>query len=423
MAVKNKGLGKGLGALLGAEAEIETRRNPTKPAEKKDESGEILVKIRLIEPNRTQPRKNFNEEELQELADSIRQHGVIQPLIVTKEGERYQIVAGERRWRAARLAGLREVPVIVREYEDQKAAEVSLIENIERKDLDPIEEAQAFKKLIEDYNLTQEELSERMSRSRTSITNALRLLKLPGEVQQLLVDGKLSQGHAKVLLGMENDEAETLLAHRIVEEELSVRATEEAVRLWANPRKPRPVKKLKNEAAYRKTASDLTEKLGTKVRINRKSEHAGRIDQRDLFGVLDKAHFDERTDQRQRCLGAARLPEAERLFRPEAQQVREHNGVVPARYRHEMDRAAFDCCGQGPIWCGFLDACAKGMVPDRRSRAVPDNVIYVEVVAKEGSLSGLKIYSSGQSRLVNSEQIQPRTVLPPFISALLILRR
>ena len=278
MAVKNKGLGKGLGALLGAEAEIETRRNPTKPAEKKDESGEILVKIRLIEPNRTQPRKNFNEEELQELADSIRQHGVIQPLIVTKEGERYQIVAGERRWRAARLAGLREVPVIVREYEDQKAAEVSLIENIERKDLDPIEEAQAFKKLIEDYNLTQEELSERMSRSRTSITNALRLLKLPGEVQQLLVDGKLSQGHAKVLLGMENDEAETLLAHRIVEEELSVRATEEAVRLWANPRKPRPVKKLKNEAAYRKTASDLTEKLGTKVRINRKSEHAGRIE-------------------------------------------------------------------------------------------------------------------------------------------------
>ena len=278
MAVKNKGLGKGLGALLGAEAEIETRRNPAKPAEKKDESGEILVKIRLIEPNRTQPRKNFNEEELQELADSIRQHGVIQPLIVTKEGERYQIVAGERRWRAARLAGLREVPVIVREYAEQKAAEVSLIENIERKDLDPIEEAQAFKKLIEDYNLTQEELSERMSRSRTSITNALRLLKLPGEVQQLLVDGKLSQGHAKVLLGMENDEAETLLAHRIVEEELSVRATEEAVRLWANPRKPRPAKKLKNEAAYRKTASDLTEKLGTKVRINRKSEHAGRIE-------------------------------------------------------------------------------------------------------------------------------------------------
>ena len=163
MAVKNKGLGKGLGALLGAEAEIETRRNPAKTAEKKAEGGEMLVKIRLIEPNRTQPRKNFNEEELQELADSIRQHGVIQPLIVTKEGEHYQIVAGERRWRAARLAGLREVPVIVREYEDQKAAEVSLIENIERKDLDPIEEAQAFKKLTEDA---------RPSRTRSGFSNS-----------------------------------------------------------------------------------------------------------------------------------------------------------------------------------------------------------------------------------------------------------
>ena len=278
MAVKNKGLGRGLGALLGEEAEITKRKEPVKSAEKKAESGEILVKIRLIEPNRSQPRKNFDAEELETLAESIRQHGVIQPLIVTKEGEHYQIVAGERRWRAARLAGLREVPVIVRDYAEQKAAEVSLIENIERKDLNPVEEAQAFKKLIEDYNLTQEELSDRMSRSRTSITNSLRLLKLPAEVQELLAAGKISQGHAKVLLGMENDEAETELARRIAEEELSVRETEEAVRLWANPRKPRTVKKLKNEAAYRKTASDLTEKLGTKVRINRKSEHAGKIE-------------------------------------------------------------------------------------------------------------------------------------------------
>ena len=279
MAVKNKGLGKGLGALLGEEAEISVRRNNnTKPAEKKADSGEILVKIRLIEPNRSQPRKNFDQEELETLAESIRQHGVIQPLIVIKEGERYQIVAGERRWRAARLAGLREVPVLVRDYAEQAAAEVSLIENIERKDLNPVEEAQAFRKLIEDYHLTQEELSDRMSRSRTSITNSLRLLRLPEEVQKLLADGKISQGHAKVLLGMENDEAETLLARRIAEEELSVRQTEEAVRVWANPRKPRTKRKLKNEAAYRKTASDLTEKLGTKVRINRKSEHSGKIE-------------------------------------------------------------------------------------------------------------------------------------------------
>ena len=278
MAVKNKGLGRGLGALLGEEAEITTRRNAARPAEKKAESGEILVKIRLIEPNRSQPRKDFDQEELETLAESIRQHGVIQPLIVTKEGEHYQIVAGERRWRAARLAGLREVPVIVREYEEQKAAEVSLIENIERKDLNPVEEAEAFKKLIEDYNLTQEELSERMSRSRTSITNSLRLLKLPEEVRQLLAEGKISQGHAKVLLGMENDEAETVLARRIAEEELSVRETEEAVHALLNPRKPRTQRKLRNEAAYRKAASDLTEKLGTKVRINRKSEHAGKIE-------------------------------------------------------------------------------------------------------------------------------------------------
>ena len=278
MAVKNKGLGKGLGALLGAEAEIETRRNTARPQEKKADSGEILVKIRLIEPNRSQPRKIFDQAELETLAESIRQHGVIQPLIVTKEGERYQIVAGERRWRAARLAGLREVPVLVREYEEEAAAEVSLIENIERKDLNPIEEALAFKKLIEDYHLTQEELSDRMSRSRTSITNSLRLLKLPDEVQQLLSEGKISQGHAKVLLGMENDEAETELAKRIAEEELSVRETEEAVRLWAKPRKPRSPRRFKNEAAYRNTASELTEKLGTKVRINRKSEHSGKIE-------------------------------------------------------------------------------------------------------------------------------------------------
>ena len=278
MAVKNKGLGKGLGALLGEEAAITTRRNTQKPAEKKAESGEILVKVRLIEPNRSQPRKNFDQEELETLAESIRQHGVIQPLIVTKEGDRYQIVAGERRWRAARLAGLREVPVLVREYAEQAAAEVSLIENIERKDLNPVEEAQAFRKLIEDYHLTQEELSDRMSRSRTSITNSLRLLKLPEEVQDLLIQGKISQGHAKVLLGMEDDEAETALAKKIAEEELSVRETEEAVKAWAHPRKPRTARKLKNEAAYRKTASDLTEKLGTKVRINRKTEHAGKIE-------------------------------------------------------------------------------------------------------------------------------------------------
>ena len=207
MAPKAKGLGKGLGSLLGDVADI--TRVTSSPVTEEDIKTETNVKIRLVEPNRDQPRKDFDEQSLQELADSISLHGIIQPLIVRKKDQHYEIIAGERRWRAAKLAGLKEVPVIIKDYSEEEIAEISLIENIQRSDLNPIEEAKAYEKLINSYGLTQESLAERISKSRTVVTNALRLLRLPEDVQELLEKGIISTGHAKVILGAETAEQQS----------------------------------------------------------------------------------------------------------------------------------------------------------------------------------------------------------------------
>jgi len=272
-AAKTKGLGKGLASLLG-EVELTQNTNETKPAEAAVPA-EQMVKLRLVEPNRNQPRKDFPEEELRELADSISIHGIITPLIVVKQGEHYMIIAGERRWRAAKLAGLKEVPVIVKDYTDREIAEISLIENLQRSDLNPIEEALAFDRLIHEYELTQEELSERVSKSRTVITNSLRLLRLPEDVRKLLETKQLSAGHAKVLLGLESESQQSEAAKQVVAGGLSVRETEKLVKSFGKPAAKEKV--LANEAEYRKTEELLAEKLKTKVKIARKSEKEGRI--------------------------------------------------------------------------------------------------------------------------------------------------
>ena len=227
-----KGLGKGLDALIPEESSRKTTVKPQKEVvvEKVVKKEEVMVKISDIEPNREQPRKNFDEDSLLELAESIKQFGVIQPLIVQKKGDYYEIIAGERRWRAAKLAGLKEVPVIVKKYTEQEIVEISLIENIQRENLNPIEEAQAYKRLLTEFNLKQDEVAERVSKSRTAVTNSMRLLKLDEKVQQMVIDDMISSGHARALLAIEDKELQATLAVRIFDEKLSVREVERLVR-------------------------------------------------------------------------------------------------------------------------------------------------------------------------------------------------
>lgn len=279
MAAKGKGLGKGLGSLLGDVADI-NRIVETKPITEEDLKSEQMIKIRLIEPNRNQPRKSFDEAALQELADSIRIHGVIQPLIVTKRGEHYQIIAGERRWRAAKIAGLRELPVIVKDYTDKEIDEISLIENIQRQDLNPIEEAAAFQRLMGEYELTQEELAERVAKSRTVITNSIRLLKLPESVQEMLRTSALSTGHAKVILGLDTAEKQEEAAKIIVNNNLSVRETEKLVKTLNTPKKePKlPERDLKRDLAYEEAENHLKQLLKAQVHIKRKNGDSGKIE-------------------------------------------------------------------------------------------------------------------------------------------------
>jgi len=278
MVAKSKGLGKGLGSLLGDVADI-NRMGNVAPITEEDLKAEKNIKIRLVEPNRDQPRKEFDEEALAELTESIKVHGIIQPLIVVQKGDHYEIVAGERRWRAAKLAGLKEVPVIIKDYTEREIAEISLIENIQRADLNPIEEAEAYQKLINDYNLTQEALSERVSKNRTVITNAMRLLRLPEEVRQLLSEGKISTGHAKVILGLDSPEKQIKLAEEVVSKNMSVRETEEIVHSEGTKKKEKkPIKKeMKNDAAYEKVENDLKTILGTKVTLSRNEKNKGKI--------------------------------------------------------------------------------------------------------------------------------------------------
>ena len=246
----------------------------------KEETGVRMMRVSDIEPNPDQPRKTFNEDALEELAESFKLHGVVQPLIVVKRGDYYMIVAGERRWRAAKLAGLKEVPVLVTEYTDREVMEISLIENIQREDLDPIEEAQAFRRLIEEFDLKQDEVAERVSRSRTAVTNSLRLLKLDPRVQQMVIEDKITAGHARALLAIEIGEEQYLLAMKVFDERLSVRETERLVKLHTQkkPEKKKPEEDHRLDYIYEDMEAQLRAALGTKVILNRKSPQKGKIE-------------------------------------------------------------------------------------------------------------------------------------------------
>ena len=252
-----------------------------KPVEKIVEKPiEQTLKLNLIEPNSEQPRKNFDEESLQELADSIKQYGILQPLIVQKKGNHYEIIAGERRWRAAKLAGVTDVPVLIREYDKQQTMEIALIENVQRSDLNPIEEAMAYRQLIEEFGLKQEEIAERVSKNRATIANSLRLLKLDPRVQELLTQGVISNGHARALLAIEDLEQQYGAAELIVKNGLSVREVEKLVKSLLKPAKEKEPKKEERDLSF--IFQDLEERMksimGTKVMIHRKDKSKGRIE-------------------------------------------------------------------------------------------------------------------------------------------------
>ena len=270
-----RGLGKGLDSLIPtsvlkpASPETLAEENKKNPFNNKEEKEpEKMVKITKIEPNREQPRKKFDEESLNELANSIKQFGLISPILVQDRKSHYEIIAGERRWRAAKIAGLKEVPVIIREYTEREIAEIALIENVQREDLNPIEEAMGYKRLIEEFDLKQEEVAECVSKSRSAITNSLRLLKLSEEVQKHLVDGELSMGHARALLAVENSEKQTLLAKKIISEKLSVREVEKLVKNLDKPVKEKPAPDTQLQAIYESYEEKIKQSLATKVKIS-----------------------------------------------------------------------------------------------------------------------------------------------------------
>ena len=292
MAAKRKGLGKGINNLI-PETDV-IRSTPKKKTEKKEVvkevvkevikevkvpvPGDTMMKISDIEPNREQPRKNFDKEALQELADSIKQFGIIQPIVVQKKDDYYEIIAGERRWRAAKLAKLKEVPVIIKEYSDREVMEIALLENIQRKDLNPIEEALAYKSLIDEYSLKQEELANRVSKSRTAIANSMRLLKLTDSVQNMLINDEISMGHARALLTLEQEDLQIEAAKTIVSKGLSVRDTEKLVKSILNPKQVKLPIPSAEAAIYDAIANKLREKMGTKVSINHKKNGKGKIE-------------------------------------------------------------------------------------------------------------------------------------------------
>lgn len=268
-----RGLGKGLDSLIPASRNSEN---------KEVKQAETVVKIAKVEPNRDQPRKNFDEDALQELADSIKQFGLLQPILVQDKKDYYEIIAGERRWRAAKLAGLKEIPVIIRNYTKQEIVEISLIENIQREDLNPIEEAQAYKRLLEEFHLKQDEVADRVSKSRTAVTNSMRLLKLSDSVQQMIIDDMLSTGHARALIPIEDEEIQLQLAQRIFDEKLSVREVEKIVKGILKPGTDKPKKEeppQNIQYIYQDIENRLKEKLSRKVEITSKGKNGtGKIE-------------------------------------------------------------------------------------------------------------------------------------------------
>ena len=273
------GLGKGLDSMIPKKISKEPMKSSSKEVSKENMSRETMIKITDIEPNREQPRRKFNEDSLQELADSIKQYGVLQALLLQKKGKNYEIIAGERRWRAARIAGLKEVPAIVKDYSSQEVIEIALIENIQREDLNPIEEAMAYQKLIREYKLKQDELAERISKSRTAITNSMRLLKLCPKVQEMLIEEMISSGHARALIPIEDAKEQEIVAQKVFDEKMSVRETEALIRkLQKEPKEPKEKKTDKMELFYKDLEEKIKNVMGTKVSIQKKSKKKGKIE-------------------------------------------------------------------------------------------------------------------------------------------------
>lgn len=290
MAIKKTGLGRGLDALFPEKAPEKKApvKSTAKSAEVKKEKSsaaeevkktEMLVKISMVEPNRSQPRKQFDEDALLELSESIKQYGILQPLLVSDKNGYYEIIAGERRWRAAKLAGLKEVPVIIKEFNDQQVVEISLIENIQREDLNPIEEAMAYKRLIDEFHLKQDGIAERVSKSRTAVTNSLRLLKLDERVQQMLIDEMISAGHARAILAIADKNTQASVAMKVFDEKLSVRETEKLVKHIVEPPK-KATKQLNTaeDAIYESLEEKMKGIIGTRVFIHRKKNNKGKIE-------------------------------------------------------------------------------------------------------------------------------------------------
>ena len=306
MAGKKSGLGRGLDALFPEKTvqskpktvktvkeEKKVAVDTKKSSQQETSNGERMMKISMIEPNREQPRKKFDEDALQELSESIKQYGILQPLLVSDKKDYYEIVAGERRWRAAKMAGLKEVPVVVKEFSTQEIVEISLIENIQREDLNPVEEAMAYKRLIDEFHLKQDEIAERVSKSRTAVTNSMRLLKLDSRVQQMMVDEMISAGHARAILAISDPEQQYNAAMKVFDEKLSVRETEKLVKSILTPTKKKPVVSNPTEdAIYESLEEKMKGITGTRVFIHRKKNNKGKIEieyysRDDLDRIID----------------------------------------------------------------------------------------------------------------------------------------
>lgn len=306
MAGKKSGLGRGLDALFPEKTvqskpkivktvkeEKKVAVDTKKSSQQETSNGERMMKISMIEPNREQPRKKFDEDALQELSESIKQYGILQPLLVSDKKDYYEIVAGERRWRAAKMAGLKEVPVVVKEFSTQEIVEISLIENIQREDLNPVEEAMAYKRLIDEFHLKQDEIAERVSKSRTAVTNSMRLLKLDSRVQQMMVDEMISAGHARAILAISDPEQQYNAAMKVFDEKLSVRETEKLVKSILTPTKKKPVVSNPTEdAIYESLEKKMKGITGTRVFIHRKKNNKGKIEieyysRDDLDRIID----------------------------------------------------------------------------------------------------------------------------------------
>ena len=289
MTAKKGGLGRGLGRGLDAmisdssksrREEKKVEKPVVKETDRDSRDHVIMVKIAQVEPSRKQPRKQFDEDALLELAESIKQFGVLQPLLVQKKDDYYEIIAGERRWRASKLAGIKDIPVMVKDFSDQEAVEISLIENIQREDLNPIEEAAAYKRLMEEFHLKQDTIAERVSKSRTAVTNSMRLLKLDERVQQMLIDEMLTTGHARALLAIEDKELQHAAAVKVFDEKLSVRETEKLVKEILNPHEKEKEKEKDRaqDLVYEQLEEKIKGIIGSKVAIRRKSKDKGRIE-------------------------------------------------------------------------------------------------------------------------------------------------